>query len=120
MKFLVTLIAVASLMETSAFSPSAPSSSRRARTHLVQVPTQNSLQRNTIQVLPFSVHDNSFFESDSSSTSTTTSLRAFPDENSSLIIAASEGWRDYVPLIVICGVLLDIVLGSPLANIALR
>mmetsp|Transcript_3411 Transcript_3411/g.3981 ORF Transcript_3411/g.3981 Transcript_3411/m.3981 type:complete len:217 (-) Transcript_3411:248-898(-) len=33
--------------------------------------------------------------------------------------ASGESWRQYVPLIVISGVLLDIVLGSPLANLAL-
>lgn len=50
-----------------------------------------------------------------------TSLRAFSGNHGSLILAATEvaEWRQYVPLIVICGVLLDIVLGSPLANTAL-
>mmetsp|Transcript_16601 Transcript_16601/g.23398 ORF Transcript_16601/g.23398 Transcript_16601/m.23398 type:complete len:191 (+) Transcript_16601:114-686(+) len=35
--------------------------------------------------------------------------------DSSLLIAA-ESWRQYVPLVVSCGVILDILLGSPLAN----
>lgn len=38
---------------------------------------------------------------------------------SSLIIAAQE-WRQYVSLAVVAGVLLDIVLGSPIANAALK
>ena len=33
--------------------------------------------------------------------------------------ATDDNWRQYVPLIVILGVLLDIVLGSPLANTVL-
>lgn len=45
-----------------------------------------------------------------------TALRSFPDENGSIIISAAEGLRQYVPLVVISGVLLDIVLGSPVAN----
>jgi hypothetical protein len=37
----------------------------------------------------------------------------------SLVIAAEE-WRQYVSLAIVAGVLLDIVLGSPLANAALK
>ena len=43
-------------------------------------------------------------------------MRSFPDESGSIIVSAAEGLRQYVPLIVISGVLLDIVLGSPVAN----
>jgi hypothetical protein len=35
------------------------------------------------------------------------------------VVAATDEWRQYVPLIVISLVLVDIVLGSPLANLAL-
>jgi hypothetical protein len=38
---------------------------------------------------------------------------------SSFLIAETAEWRQYVVLFVVLGVLLDIVLGSPLANIAL-
>ena len=37
----------------------------------------------------------------------------------SMLLAISGEWRQYVPLVVICLVLVDIVLGSPLANLAL-
>jgi len=46
-------------------------------------------------------------------------LKSFPDVQSTIVIAEVQEWRQYVPLIVICGVLLDIVLGSPLANTVL-
>jgi hypothetical protein len=49
----------------------------------------------------------------------TSSLKFFPDAQSTIIIADAQEWRQYVPLIVISGVLLDIVLGNPLANLAL-
>ena len=39
--------------------------------------------------------------------------------STSTIVAATDEWRQYVPLIVISLVLVDIVLGSPLANLAL-
>jgi len=39
--------------------------------------------------------------------------------STSTLLAATEEWRQYVPLAVICLVLVDIVLGSPLANLAL-
>ena len=39
--------------------------------------------------------------------------------STSTLLAVSEEWRQYVPLVVICLVLVDIVLGSPLANLAL-
>jgi hypothetical protein len=47
------------------------------------------------------------------------SLASFVESSSSLTVA-EESWRQYVPLIVCAGVLLDIVLGSPLANMALK
>ena len=37
----------------------------------------------------------------------------------SLLICEVESWRQYVPLVVCSGVILDILLGSPLANLAL-
>lgn len=37
----------------------------------------------------------------------------------SLLISEVESWRQYVPLAVCLGVILDILLGSPLANLAL-
>ena len=39
--------------------------------------------------------------------------------STSTLVAATDEWRQYVPLIVISLVLVDIVLGSPLANLAL-
>ncbi len=36
-----------------------------------------------------------------------------------MLISATEGWRQYVPLVVSVGVILDILLGSPIANLAL-
>ena len=39
--------------------------------------------------------------------------------STSTLLAVSQEWRQYVPLVVICLVLVDIVLGSPLANLAL-
>jgi len=48
-----------------------------------------------------------------------TSLKSFPDAQSSLILADTAEWRQYVPLVVSCGVIVDILLGSPIANLAL-
>ncbi|GFH58998.1 hypothetical protein CTEN210_15474 [Chaetoceros tenuissimus] len=42
-----------------------------------------------------------------------------PELQSTLMIAEVEEWRQYVPLIVSFGVILDILLGSPIANLAL-
>ncbi len=45
-----------------------------------------------------------------------------PASSSSILMIADENvaeWRQYVPLIVSVGVILDILLGSPLANLAL-
>lgn len=45
-----------------------------------------------------------------------------PVSSSSILLTADESvaeWRQYVPLIVSVGVILDILLGSPLANLAL-
>ena len=39
--------------------------------------------------------------------------------NTLVISESAEGWKQYVPLVVSCGVILDILLGSPLANLAL-
>ncbi|KAL7447867.1 hypothetical protein ACHAWC_000167, partial [Mediolabrus comicus] len=40
--------------------------------------------------------------------------------DSSLVLSESpESWRQYVPLVVSVGVIIDILLGSPLANLAL-
>lgn len=39
--------------------------------------------------------------------------------STSTFVAATDEWRQYVPLVVISLVLVDIVLGSPLANLAL-
>jgi len=49
-----------------------------------------------------------------------TILQLFPEEQSTaLILAETESWRQYVPLVVSVGVIGDILLGSPLANLAL-
>lgn len=44
---------------------------------------------------------------------------ASPDVSSILLASDGESWRQYVPLVVSCGVIIDILLGSPLANLAL-
>ena len=46
-------------------------------------------------------------------------LTSYMSSTTSTLLAASEEWRQYVPLVVISLVLVDIVLGSPLANLAL-
>ena len=38
---------------------------------------------------------------------------------SSIMLSETESWRQYVPLAVSCGVILDILLGSPAANLVL-
>lgn len=49
-----------------------------------------------------------------------TALQLFSEEQSAaLILAETESWRQYVPLVVSVGVIADILLGSPLANLAL-
>lgn len=47
---------------------------------------------------------------------TPTEIQIYP---STLMLAETEGWRQYVPLVVSVGVILDILLGSPIANLAL-
>ena len=42
-----------------------------------------------------------------------------PDTSSILLASDGESWRQYVPLVVSVGVIIDILLGSPLANLAL-
>lgn len=39
-----------------------------------------------------------------------------PVIDSSSLMVSAESWRQYVPLIVSCGIIIDILLGSPLAN----
>ena len=46
-------------------------------------------------------------------------LLPLPLSSSSLYLSATEGWRQYVPLVVISFVIVDILLGSPVANLAL-
>jgi len=47
-------------------------------------------------------------------------LHLFPEEQSAaMILAETESWRQYVPLVVSVGVIADILLGSPVANLAL-
>jgi len=47
-------------------------------------------------------------------------LQLFPnDQGAALFLAETESWRQYVPLVVSVGVIGDILLGSPLANLAL-
>jgi len=47
-------------------------------------------------------------------------LHLFPEEQSAaMILAETESWRQYIPLVVSVGVIADILLGSPLANLAL-
>lgn len=40
--------------------------------------------------------------------------------DSSSVIVSAESWRQYVPLIVSVGIIIDILLGSPLANSILK
>lgn len=40
--------------------------------------------------------------------------------DSSSVIVSTESWRQYVPLIVSVGIIIDILLGSPLANSILK
>jgi hypothetical protein len=63
--------------------------------------------------------------SSSSLSSSSLTLNMIPEiashiePSSTLLIAETESWRQYVPLVVSVGVILDILLGSPIANIAL-
>ena len=40
--------------------------------------------------------------------------------DSSTIMVAQESWRQYVPLVVSVGIIIDILLGNPLANMVLK
>eukprot|EP00571_Detonula_confervacea_P005640 CAMPEP_0172322106 /NCGR_PEP_ID=MMETSP1058-20130122/45037_1 /TAXON_ID=83371 /ORGANISM="Detonula confervacea, Strain CCMP 353" /LENGTH=150 /DNA_ID=CAMNT_0013037755 /DNA_START=540 /DNA_END=992 /DNA_ORIENTATION=- len=44
---------------------------------------------------------------------------SLPTSTSILISSDGESWRQYVPLVVTGGVILDILLGNPLANLVL-
>ena len=104
MKFLAPTISVLIIASAEAFfTPS--KNIRFRRSSRVQFPTQ---------MFP------GFTKIDSRTSPSTTSLKSFTVEESSLVLAATEGWRQYVPLVVIGGVILDILLGSPIANLALR
>jgi len=48
------------------------------------------------------------------------SLNLFPeDQSTAFLLAEVETWRQYVPLVVALGVITDILLGNPLANMAM-
>eukprot|EP00804_Cyclotella_cryptica_P020642 CCRYP_003463-RA/>CCRYP_003463-RA protein AED:0.31 eAED:0.30 QI:0/0/0/1/0/0/2/0/151 len=46
-------------------------------------------------------------------------INSIPDVSSFLLTSDTESWRQYVPLVVSVAVIIDILLGSPLANLAL-
>ncbi len=48
-----------------------------------------------------------------------TKLNLIVPESSMLLSSETESWRQYVPLVVSVAVIIDILLGSPLANLAL-
>ena len=49
-----------------------------------------------------------------------TKLNLLPELSSSMLVSSeTESWRQYVPLVVSVAVIIDILLGSPLANLAL-
>ena len=53
-------------------------------------------------------------------TTLSSTAHTLPDMMSSVVLASDgESWRQYVPLVVSIGVIIDILLGSPLANLAL-
>lgn len=56
----------------------------------------------------------------SSPQATTTRMLAVVDPEVSSFLLAEESWRQYASLVVIAGVLIDILLGSPLANSLLK
>lgn len=84
-----------------------------AEGYVVAPPTQTKFQVN--RHLPNSL---SYTSQGSCTPPTTTTALAhsLASETSSLLISAEETWRQYVPLAVSCGVIVDILLGSPLAN----
>lgn len=52
-------------------------------------------------------------------TTLSSTLYTLPDMPSVVLASDEESWRQYVPLVVSVGVIIDILLGSPLANLAL-
>ena len=52
--------------------------------------------------------------------STSAQFLAVADPDFSSLMLAEESWRQYASLVVIAGVLIDILLGSPLANTLLK
>jgi hypothetical protein len=67
-------------------------------------------------ISPLSVRSSSSYTKSSLSSSLNSLLA---EQSTTLIAAESNEWRQYVPLVVSFGVILDILLGSPLANLAL-
>ena len=96
--------------ECEAFVMMPPSSARIgsiAPPSVLSIPVQGSHRHHYMIPLP----PTEFIINDVSSSTT--------DSFSSLILA-DESWRQYFSLVLIGGVLIDILLGSPLANMALK
>lgn len=90
-------------------------SSSTRRNIIILTPQQQNLAESRIN----NNNLNSFKKIKQSSSLAMVSSNDIVDIQTSLIIAETESWRQYVPLVVTFGVILDIVLGSPLANMAL-
>jgi hypothetical protein len=89
----------------------------------VTCPNNKKTRKKSIYTLPPTSLRSSSLCTRSSSSSSLSSLSLdslITEQSASLLIAESnESWRQYVPLVVSFGVILDILLGSPLANLAL-
>lgn len=85
--------------------------------HVVRVSSSNTIKKsNTHQH-----YDQAIIPHRSSLDTTLKLLPELSSSSSSYILLSSEteSWRQYVPLAVSVGVIIDILLGSPLANLAL-
>mmetsp|Transcript_4117 Transcript_4117/g.6199 ORF Transcript_4117/g.6199 Transcript_4117/m.6199 type:complete len:222 (-) Transcript_4117:144-809(-) len=101
------------ITQTQSFTPSKSTS--------VPLPTHHPL-RTPFYTVKFNTHDEATMSQHRSSFNT--KLHLLPELSSSssssiFLSSETESWRQYVPLVVSVGVIIDILLGSPLANLAL-
>mmetsp|Transcript_13214 Transcript_13214/g.22542 ORF Transcript_13214/g.22542 Transcript_13214/m.22542 type:complete len:222 (-) Transcript_13214:146-811(-) len=101
------------ITQTQSFTPS-------KSTSVLPLPTHHPL-RTPFYTVKFNTHDEAKMSQHRSSLNTKLHLLPELSSSSSSIFLSSEteSWRQYVPLAVSVAVIIDILLGSPLANLAL-
>lgn len=116
LNIIYTLLPLLVLLLTKVF----PTASFHAPMVAVTSPNKKTHNKSIYTLPPISLRPSSLYTPSSSSLSSLSLDSLISEQSATLLIAESnESWRQYVPLVVSFGVILDILLGSPLANLAL-